>query len=280
MSSALVFLLVLFAALCHATWSAIVKKSNNGLAMMAITSVVEIIVFLPLIFTVPLPSITLWIFIAATTIIHGFYRYSVIVSYKFGDLSFVYPIARGGSCLIIAIISLFIIKENITALGIIGISITSIGLFIIAFSSAQKFNSKAFFIAITTSILIAGYTILDGIAVNLSANAFTFIFWMLLLNGVPMLIYGIISKNGIRLTKSYRVLDGVIAGICAIISYGLVVWSFQFIKVAYVSSIREMSIVLTAVISLFILKEKEAVRRIIPSIIIVLGVTILYFEIT
>ena len=119
MSSALVFLLVLFAALCHATWSAIVKKSNNGLAMMAITSVVEIIVFLPLIFTVPFPSTTLWIFIAATTIIHGFYRYSVIVSYKFGDLSFVYPIARGGSCLIIAIVSLFIIKENITALGIV-----------------------------------------------------------------------------------------------------------------------------------------------------------------
>ena len=84
-------MLVLFAALCHATWSAIVKKSNNGLAMMAITSVVEIIVFLPLIFTVPRPSITIWIFIAATTIIHGFYRYSVIVSYKFGDLSFVYP---------------------------------------------------------------------------------------------------------------------------------------------------------------------------------------------
>ena len=224
--------------------------------------------------------ITLWIFIAATTVIHGFYRYSVIVSYKFGDLSFVYPIARGGSCLIIAIVSLFIIKENITALGIVGISITSIGLFIISFSSAQKFNSKAFFIAITTSILIAGYTILDGIAVNLSANAFTFIFWMLLLNGVPMLIYGIISKNGIRLIKSYRILDGVVAGICAIISYGLVVWSFQFIKVAYVSSIREMSIVLAAVISLFILKEKNAVSRIIPSIIIVLGVTILYFEIT
>ena len=58
------------------------------------------------------------------------------------------------------------------------------------------------------------------------------------------------------------------------------VWSFQFIKVAYVSSIREMSIVLTALISLFILKEKEAVGRIIPSIIIVLGVSILYFEIT
>ena len=91
MSLNIVFFIILLAALCHASWSAIVKNSNNGLAMMAITSLIEIVVFLPLIFTVPLPSLNIWYFIIATTILHGFYRYSVVVSYQYGDLSLSIP---------------------------------------------------------------------------------------------------------------------------------------------------------------------------------------------
>ena len=117
MSISLVFFIILFAALCHASWSAIVKKSRNSLAIMAFTSIIEIIVFLPLVFFVPFPTINVWYFLIATTVLHGFYRYSVIVSYNYGDLSFVYPIARGGSCLIIGTISLFLISSDINFFG-------------------------------------------------------------------------------------------------------------------------------------------------------------------
>ena len=74
--------------------------------------------------------------------------------------------------------------------------------------------------------------------------------------------------------------DNGLAGVLAILGYGLVVWSMQFIEIAYVSSIREVSIVLATIISLYILKEKDAFKRIIPSMIIVSGVAILYFQIT
>ncbi len=104
MSLSFVFLIIIFAAFCHAGWSTIVKKSENGLAMMGITSIIEIIIFLPLIFTVPLPNTSIWFFIFATTFLHGLYRYSVIKSYEYGDLSFVYPISRGGSVLLIGLI--------------------------------------------------------------------------------------------------------------------------------------------------------------------------------
>tara|TARA_A100001234_G_scaffold159472_1_gene140854 strand:+ start:249 stop:560 length:312 start_codon:yes stop_codon:yes gene_type:complete len=103
---------------------------------------------------------------------------------------------------------------------------------------------------------------------------------MLLLNGIPMLIYASFAKNGLRKKNSYNIKDGIAAGVLAILGYGLVVWSMQFIEIAYVSSIREISIVLATIISLYILKEKDALKRIVPSIIIVSGVTILYFQIT
>ena len=95
-----------------------------------------------------------------------------------------------------------------------------------------------------------------------------------------MLIYASIAKNGLRKKESYNIKDGVVAGVLAILGYGLVVWSMQFIEIAYVSSIREVSIVLATIISLYILKEKDAFKRIIPSVIIVSGVAILYFQIT
>ena len=280
MSINLIFLLVLFAALCHASWSAILKNSNNGLAIMGITSIIEIIVFFPLVFVVPFPTIDIWYFIIATTLIHGFYRYSVVLSYQYGDLSFVYPIARGGSCLIVGLVSLLFIYSDISLFGVIGILVICFGLFMISFLTTKRFNKSAFIIAVTTAILIAAYTLLDGIAVRKTENAFTFIFWMLLLNGIPILLYALISKNGLRKKNSYNLIDGIVAGVLAILGYGLVVWSMQFIEIAYVSSIREVSIVLATILSVYLLKEKDAKKRIMPSIVIIIGVTLVYFQIS
>ena len=280
MSLSFVFLIIIFAAFCHAGWSTIVKKSQNGLAMMGITSIIEIIIFLPLILTVPFPTTNIWLFIFATTFLHGLYRYSVVKSYEYGDLSFVYPIARGGSVLLVGLISILILGVNINLTGTMGIVLICLGLFMISFLTAKKFNRSAFMIAITTAGLIASYTILDGVAVRRSENAFTFIYWMLLLNGIPMLIYAFFLPTGLRKKNSYKVKDGVVAGILAILGYGLVVWSMQFIEIAYVSSIREISIVLATLLSFYLLKETDARKRVIPSIIICTGIAILYFQIT
>ena len=89
-----IFLLILLSALFHATWSAIIKSSSNPLSLMGITSLMEIIIFIPLTFYVPFPTLEIWFFLLATVIIHVLYRLNVIYSYKYGDLSFVYPIAR------------------------------------------------------------------------------------------------------------------------------------------------------------------------------------------
>ena len=70
------------------------------------------------------------------------------------------------------------------------------------------------------------------------------------------------------------------AGILAILGYGLVVWTMQFIEIAYVSSIRELSIVLATLLSFYLLKEADAHKRVMPSTIICTGITVLYFQIT
>ena len=88
----------------------------------------------------------------------------------------------------------------------------------------------------------------------------------------------IFSKNGLRKKESYSIKSGILAGIFATLSYALVVWSMQFIEIAYVSGIREVSIVFATLIGLLFLSEKNASKRVIPSILIAIGIATVYFQ--
>ena len=279
MPNTLIFILILFAALCHAGWSTIVKH-HKSFSIMGMTCIVEIVVFTPLVFFVPFPPLEIWYFIIASVILHGLYRLSVIYSYKFGDLSFVYPIARGGSSLLIVILTLIILQEHISLLGIAGILTVCIGIFLISYSKNNKFNFSAFILATSTAFLIAFYTIIDGMGVRLSENKFSFLFWLLLLNGIPLLLISIFSKEKLLSNLNTKIIFwGIPAGILAILSYGIVVWSMQYLEIAYVSSIRETSIVLATIMGLIFLDEKKAMGRILPAVLVVIGITIVYFQI-
>ena len=274
-----IFILILVSALCHAIWSAIIKSSKNPLSLMGITSVLEVTIFLPLTFTVPFPTLDVWYFLIATVIIHVFYRLNVIYSYRYGDLSYIYPISRGSSCLFVAIISILFLSSDISVAGFVGILIVCIGLFLISYSKNLSFNFRGFALAISTAILITAYTLVDGVGVRLSENGFSYIYWLFTLNGIPLLIIGLISKDGLRKRETYTFRSGIAAGVFATSSYAIVVWSMQFIEIAYVSSIREISIVFAAIIGMLFLFEKNAKSRIIPSILIVSGISVVYFQI-
>ena len=274
-----IVILILVSALCHAVWSAIIKSSKNPLSLMGITSVLEVTIFLPLTFTVPFPTLEVWYFLIATVIIHVFYRLNVIYSYRYGDLSYIYPISRGSSCLFVAIISILFLSSDISVAGFVGILIVCIGLFLISYSKNLSFNFRGFALAISTAILITAYTLVDGVGVRLSENGFSYIYWLFTLNGIPLLIIGLISKDGLRKRETYTFRSGIAAGVFATSSYAIVVWSMQFIEIAYVSSIREISIVFAAIIGMLFLFEKNAKSRIIPSILIVSGISVVYFQI-
>ena len=274
------FLLLLIAALSHALCHSILKYNKNPLGILGITSIFEIIIFTPLVLTVPFPTPYIWILIITSALLHGFYRLLVIFSYNYGDLSFIYPIARGSSSLLLAIISLIYLTDKISLWGFIAIMIVCMGLFLISYSDRLKFNYSAFGLGVLTAIMITTYTLVDGIGVRHSSNPYSFLYWMLLLNGTPALIASFFFKNnGLRIVNKNLVLTGVAFGILAPLAYGLAVWCMQFLPIAYVSSIREISIIFAALIGLILLKEKTASKRIIPSIFIVMGIYILYFQI-
>ena len=280
MSECFLFFILLIAALSHAICHSLLKHSKNPLGILGITSLFEIIIFTPLVFYVPFPTSYIWSLIIASALLHGFYRLLVIYSYRFGDLSFVYPVARGGSSLLLAIISIIYLTDKISLFGFLAILIVCFGLFLISYSKKNKFNKTAFILGLLTAFMITSYTLVDGIGIRHSDNAYTYLFWMLLLNGTPALITSFMFKNnGLRKINKDLLLKGIGFGILAPLAYGLVVWCMQYLPIAYASAIRETSIIFVTLLGLIILKEKEASSRIIPAIVIIIGIGILYFQI-
>ena len=274
------FFILLIAALSHAVCHSLLKNSSNPLGLLGITSFYEILIFTPLVFYVPFPTPYIWLLILASALLHGLYRMLVLYSYRYGDLSFVYPIARGGSSLLLAIISLIYLTDNISILGFFGILIICFGLFLISYSKKNEFNKIAFILGLVTALMIASYTLVDGIGIRHSRNAYTYLYWMLLLNGTPALIASLVFKGtGLRKINKDLLIKGTCFGFLAPIAYGLVVWCMQYLPIAYASSIRETSIIFATFLGLVILKEKKANSRIIPAIFIVIGIGILYFQI-
>ena len=273
------FFILLIAALSHAVCHTLLKQNNNPLGLLGITSLCEIIIFTPLIFYVPLPTPDIWLLIIISALLHGLYRMLVLYSYKFGDLSFVYPVARGGSSLLLVIVSLFYLSDKISLYGFMAILIVCYGLFLISYSKKNKFNKIAFILAILTAFLIASYTLIDGIGIRNSKNPYTYLYWMLLLNGTPVLFASFLFKDrGLRKINRDLLTKGIIFGILAPFAYGLVIWCMQYLPIAYASAMRETSIIFATIIGLMILKEKKANSRIVPAIFIVLGIGILYFQ--
>ncbi|MDC0498136.1 DMT family transporter [Alphaproteobacteria bacterium] len=274
------FFLLLIAALSHAICHSILKYNKNPLGILGVTSIFEIIIFTPLVLTVPMPTPYIWILIIVSSILHGFYRLLVIFSYDYGDLSFIYPIARGTSSLLLVIISLIYLTDKISLLGFIATLIVCMGLFLISYSDKIKFNYSAFGLGFLTAIMITAYTLVDGIGVRHSENPFSFLYWMLLLNGTPALIASFFFKNnGLRSINKNLVFTGMAFGILAPLAYGLAVWCMQFLPIAYVSSMRETSIIFATLIGALLLKEKAASKRVIPSIFVVIGISLIYFQI-
>lgn len=273
------FLILLIAALSHAVCHSLLKHNNNPLGLLGITSICEIIIFTPLVFYIPFPTPYIWILIMTSALLHGLYRMLVLYSYRFGDLSFVYPVARGGSSLLLAVISIIYLTDEISFFGFLAVLIICFGLFLISYSKKKRFNKIAFILALLTALMITSYTLVDGIGIRQSQNPYTYLYWMLLLNGTPALIASLMFKNnGLRKINKDLLIKGVSFGVLAPMAYGLVVWCMQYLPIAYASAIRETSIIFATLLGLIILREKEANTRIIPAIFIVVGIAILYFQ--
>ena len=271
-----VYLLVLTAALLHAGWNAVVKSSSDGLIRLTLLHVVvgvAALFFLPFIGFPAGPS---WPYLIASVFIHCGYYLFLVQSYRFGDLSQVYPVARGSAPLPVAIGSFVLESESIHPLGLFGVFLVSTG--ILTLCSAGQLN-RAIFFAFCTGLSIAAYTLVDGIGGRLSEDVYAYIVYLFLLEPIPILIFTWQRRKGQILATFRMDWASILAGgLMTATAYGIVIWAMSTTPMAYVSALRETSVIFATLLGLIVFREPLGRRRIIASVIVVIGAILLQWN--
>ncbi len=268
--------LVLFGALLHATWNALIKAGTDKSLDAALVSAGGAVAALPLLPFLPLPASAAWPFIGASAILQFAYFQLVAAAYRAGDIGLVYPLMRGVAPLIIVSTSSFILKETLSGGALIGTMTICAGILTLAFE-ARKGGRRAIVLALANAVVIATYTYVDGIGARISSNSVSYTLWMALLP--PVLLFALaISQRGINAVAAhvrYNWWRGLIGGGGSIASYGLALWAMTKAPVAMVAALRETSILFALVISVVVLKERSSIWRYLAGAIIAAGVLVL-----
>ena len=268
--------LVLFGALLHATWNALVKAGSEkslDAAMVALGAAVVALPFLPF---MPLPHPDAWPFILISAVFQFAYFQLVAAAYRAGDIGLVYPLMRGVAPLLVAATSGAIIGENLSGGAIAGVLTICAGVLTLAFE-ARHGGKRAILLALANAVVIAGYTYIDGIGARIARNPISYTLWMALLP--PVLLFGwAFARRGFA-PVAYHVRHqwwrGLIGGGGSIGAYGLALWAMTKAPVATVAALRETSILFAIVISIVFLKERVSIFRIAAACLIALGALLL-----
>jgi drug/metabolite transporter (DMT)-like permease len=264
------FLLVLLAAIMHAGWNALVKVSDDRVAAMCGVTIAGGLGGLALLPFAETPAVASWPYLALTTIIHiGYYGF-LITAYREGDLSQVYPIARGGSPLLLAVLSAPVLGEPLRATQLVGVLVISLGIASLAFGRGSR---KALFYAFGTAAFIAAYSATDALGVRLAGDALGYIAWLFIIDGMMMAAFAA-ARGGrafIAFSRAnWRQVGGGAA--LAVAAYGIVVWAYSLGTVAPISALRETSVVFAAIIGSVFLGEPFGARRIIAASVVAAGI--------
>ena len=259
-----VFLMVLGAALLHAVWNAIVKIQGDRLVIMAIISGSGGLLSLFALPFVAFPTIESWPYIGVSIVLHNAYYLALIVSYRFGDLSLVYPIARGISPLVVTLIAVLLLGEQITSGGLFAVALISIGLIALVDARAQSFDWRAVVAAVATGILIAFYTVTDALGVRVAADPNSYTFWLFFLDGFPLVLVVAFykRKETLRIMRTNWV-PGILAGVVSLFAIWIIMWALSLAPMTYVSALRETSTVFAIAIGVMFLKEPLNLRRLV-----------------
>lgn len=278
--SPLIFGAVLFAALLHAVWNALIKVSGDRLVVMAVTTFTTSLLVLPLLFYLPAPASESWPYLLLSAFVHSFYMLLLVKAYGHGDFAQVYPLSRGSAPLLTAILGFLLIGEIMSPAEIAGMLLIVSGIFGLSLergASKHRLSNQALFYSLLTGLSISAYSIIDGTGARLSGNSASFTAWMFFLDGfvVPLVAFGRRPRQVLGRTIKKVWKPGLIVSALSCVGYAIIIWAFSQERIAPVAVLRETSVLFAMLISIFVIKEAFSARRIGIIVLIVCGIMLL-----
>ena len=270
--------LVLFSALLHASWNALLKGAADRTTQSAVLYGAMALVATAGLTQVAPPALASWPFLALSIVLHNLYFLTLLLAYREGDLSQVYPIARGSAPILVAVLSTSVAGEALGTGQWLAVALISGGVLSLAIDrrllSRRLVGPISY--ALMTAVLIGLYTFIDALGLRSADSVFGYIFWLLALSGGAFLIL----VAWMRRLRPRKIAigtwgRGVCAGGLATLSYGAFLWALSLGAMAPVAALREISVVFAAAIGALFLGEPFGRRRIAAAAAVAAGVVAL-----
>lgn len=275
-----VFLAVIFAAVLHASWNALLKHGSDKYLGMTGVMVGHLPLAILAALYAPLPDPQSYPFILASVFLHFGYQVFLLTSYRFGDLTQVYPIARGTAPLIVTGVSITILNVTLLPMELAGVLIIAAGLISLSLvrQDSGSRNSKAALLAAVTGCFIAGYSLNDGLGARAAETSLGFYAWSTIGNAFIYSFVIRLWKPG-TLTKMVTTDTGrriaVIGGSASFVAYAIVTWAFTQAPIALVTALRETSIVFALLIGVFAMRERLDLPKLVATFCTLVGAALI-----
>ncbi len=277
---------VLFGALLHAGWNTLVKGAGDQQADLALVHALGAIAALPLLAIWGLPPVAAWPYVGLSLTIHMAYYITLNGAYQHGDLGLTYPIMRGSAPLLVALASVVLLGETLSAAAWLGVLGVTAGVLLLGLGAgADPFHHRrALGYALANACVIACYTVVDGQGVrttaSVGASAFSYVLMLFVLDGLPYPAWvwwrrDAAGRQALLAHARRRWLVATLGGLASLGSYGIALWAMTRAPVAVVSALRETSVLFATGLSLAVLKERLIPRRALGALVIVGGVVAL-----
>lgn len=271
--------LVLLAAICHAAWNALLKGSGNPLLLAARAVAWGTVLSFPLVAAAwllhgrPGLPVAAWALAAISAAFELIYFIFLSTAYQRGDLSVVYPLARGTAPVLAVLVGVILLGERLHSFAVAGVLLVLAGIWAVRRPSAAP---GVLVPALATGVMIAAYTSLDRLGVRLAAP------W--LYGWVLWLFAAILLAAFTRIRRLARDRPGpslpttVLVGGLMTVAYFMILLALSIAPLAVIAPVRESAIVLVTAWGIWRLRERHGARlRVGGALAILVGIGLLAF---
>jgi drug/metabolite transporter (DMT)-like permease len=277
-----VFTAILAAAVFHAGWNTLLKLRVEPAVATVLVAFASGVLVAPFAFVTGVPAVECWPYLIASVLIHIVYFIALAKAYRFGDLTQVYPLARGSAPLMTAVLTTVWLGETLSVYGWSGVIVLATGILLLTLKGGrafERFDSRAVSFALLTSLTITVYTLVDGIGARLAGSASAYSVWLFLGSGIAMTTYGLILV-GPRIARDF-VANWQIAIAGAALStaaYAIAIWGMTVAPIALVAALRETSVLFAALFGALLLREPVLLPRVLAAFLVLAGALLLRFH--
>lgn len=267
--------LVLFAALLHASWNALLRGGADRLWSMTIMCVAVAIASAAIALFLEPPAKASWFYAMLSAVLHVGYNLFLVRSYRVGDLGQTYPISRGSSPILITFGAAVFAGEHVGGWALLGIALVSGGIISLAFKKGRLAVPSLPY-ALGTGCFIAAYSVTDGIGVRLSGAPMAYTVWMCALWGVlmpPVFVALRDAKSLFTLRPGFTA--AFMGGLVSLLAYGIVIYAMSAAPMGAVSALRETSVLFALLIGYLFLGETLTLPKVLACAVIAIGTVLI-----